>query len=248
MKSKITETLETTETIETREMSEKIKEMESLILGIRMFCAIFLSGILAIVLKIMFLIFDFFISTGIVVKYIIFICTLAVILYLSFSVFRTFLLKNKKIALKIVAVLLILFNLAICYSVSEYIYPFKREAKVTLVAEIELTGDERIGRWRVDKWQAIYEEYGLYPASYYFSYEFLGRKLNIEFPEMDLEKYTYIVTYGKKIKKLTYNPWVTILYGDGAAEGHIVFEEDFDNTKVYLYRLKRTRIDNPEIQ
>jgi hypothetical protein len=181
-----------------------------------------------------------------VIKSNVVVCIILLLLCTDILMFLIWLLSKEKRALKIIALILIFVSFAVIVVVRDYVYPFERTVDVELVTEIEL--DEPLTEYWVDSWQAFYEGYGLYAASYSIVARFEGRRLDFELPEMNLEKYTYVVTYGKKIEKLTYNAWDTIYapIRTGAKKGNIQFYEEFDH-KVYVYKLKKMRIDNPNI-
>ena len=67
-----------------------------------------------------------------------------------------------------------------------------------------------------------------------------------DWPDMDFENHTYIVSYGQELVALTYNAWETVDYPHktGAKAGHPVFGDVFEPNKVYIYEIEKMRIDN----
>ena len=67
---------------------------------------------------------------------------------------------------------------------------------------------------------------------------------------MDFKHYSYVITYGQKIDKLTYNVWDTIDFPirTGAKVGHMTLDEEFSPRMVYIYRIPKLRIENDRSQ
>jgi len=63
---------------------------------------------------------------------------------------------------------------------------------------------------------------------------------------LNFERYSYIITYGQKIEKLSYSVWDVIdtPIFTGAKVGHMFLEEEFNPSKVYIYRIPKIRIEN----
>ena len=64
---------------------------------------------------------------------------------------------------------------------------------------------------------------------------------------MDLENYTYIITYCQQIDSLSYNVWDTIdspTY-TGAYAGYMDLCDEIDPLAIYIYRIPKIRINNP---
>ena len=152
---------------------------------------------------------------------------------------------NKKIAQKVTAIIL----LVVIISSSCYII-VPRIVKVELVAELTVT-NQLIPENVDPSWQGIYGEIDGKSEAYYFFAGCVGAEYmrNIELPEFDLDNYSYALSFGRKMHFLTYYVWNTLggMYHYDTKSGYPVFYGDFHNDKVYLYRLKRMRIDHPGI-
>ena len=99
-----------------------------------------------------------------------------------------------------------------------------------------------------EEWHSVYGEYGLYPGTWIHPHEYY-RLYSEGWPEMDFQQYTYIITYGQEIESLSYkignvidSPSFT-----GAKEGHMVLQEAIDPMRIFIYRIPRVRINNPNI-
>ncbi|MBE6686111.1 MAG: hypothetical protein E7591_02660 [Ruminococcaceae bacterium] len=125
-----------------------------------------------------------------------------------------------------------------------YIYPFEKNVELVLVKEYTLPKQDNYEILYGKKWCGVYKADGSKPASFIFKPE----KYDYDFEnlEFDLDNYTYIVTYAQKAESLSYNVWDTIKkpVNTGAKEGHIVFKEEYNERKVYIYKIKdNIRID-----
>ena len=166
-------------------------------------------------------------------------------LLLSIYLVRTWIMPNKRIVQKVIAIIL----LVVIISTSSYII-VPRIVKVELVAEFTVTN--RLIPKNVDpSWQGIYGEIDGQSEAFYFFAGCVGHEYmkNIELPEFDLDNYTYALSFGRKMHFLTYYVWNTLggMYRYDTKSGYPVFYGDFHNDTVYLYRLKRMRIDHPGI-
>lgn len=151
--------------------------------------------------------------------------------------------------LRIVASLLGTACIAVlCFALlGDYVYPFERTIKPKLVAEFEVPEGYEAESPGNPFWHGAYEAYGLYAESLWFNpYNTLESKYGFAWPPMNLKKYSYIITYGQKIKSLSYNVWDTIdePFRTGAKAGHMILEETFIPEKVYVYQIPKLRIDN----
>lgn len=100
-----------------------------------------------------------------------------------------------------------------------------------------------------EQWHAVYEAYDHYPGTWIHPHEYYKSRAIDEWPEMDLGNYTYIITYCQKIKSLSYYAWRenNVPTYTGAKEAHLVLEEKTEPLTVYIYRIPKMRINNPEI-
>ena len=128
----------------------------------------------------------------------------------------------------------------------EYIYPFERTVKLELYAVIDIPEENALS---YPDWHAIYEKWGIHSGSKWMDTESVSepfRKLGFDWPDMDFENHTYIVSYGQELVALTYNVWDTVDYPQktGAKAGHPVFSDVFEPNKVYIYEIEKMRIEN----
>ena len=71
----------------------------------------------------------------------------------------------------------------------------------------------------------------------------------IEWPELDLEHYTYIISFGREITNLSYNMWKSkkppiLDLGTSFKIGVAEFGAKIDTSLVYIYRIPKMRIDH----
>jgi hypothetical protein len=95
----------------------------------------------------------------------------------------------------------------------------------------------------------VYEAYDNCPGTWVHPHEYYQSRSTDKWPEFDLENYTYIITYCQKIESLSYYlcrennvPTYT-----GAKEAYMTLEEKIEPLTVYIYRIPKMRINNPEI-
>lgn len=120
---------------------------------------------------------------------------------------------------------------------ADYTYPFERNVNLELVTVVE--SDEPFVNPGI--WHGIYGEYGMYPGSGTFHPNHADKWI-----KLDLEHYSYIVSYGQEVESLTYNVWDTIdaPFSTGAKAGHIKLSNEFAPSKIYIYQIRKIRIDN----
>lgn len=129
----------------------------------------------------------------------------------------------------------------------QYTYPFERKLDLKLVATLEIPPEHTLHGPQNLPWHALYEQYGVfYPESLYFINIEEESYLGFSWPDMDFDHYTYIISYGQKVESLSYNVWETIEvpFHNGARVGHAVLSNEFDPNEVYVYQIKKIRIDN----
>ena len=128
----------------------------------------------------------------------------------------------------------------------EYTYPFEQTLDLKLIATLEIPPEHTLHGPRNLPWHAVYEGYGIHPESLYFFDAEEKSHLGFYWPDMDFEHYTYIISYGQKVESLSYNVWETIEvpFRNGAKVGHAVLSDQFEPNEVYIYQIKKMRIDN----
>ena len=144
---------------------------------------------------------------------------------------------------------LLIFVLAIvlicCFG--KYTYPFDRTLEPELVSTIHVSPEHSPYRYAREEWHAVYGSYGWKPGTWIHPYEHYMKYSEEIWPEMDLENYTYIITYCQQIESLSYNVWDTIdspTY-TGAYAGYMVLRDEIDPLAIYIYRIPKMRINNP---
>lgn len=124
---------------------------------------------------------------------------------------------------------------------------------VTIQLEPELVGAVRLDPAYFpdgninEYWHAVYEAYDNKPGTWLHPHEYYQTLTIDEWPEMDLENYTYIITYCQKIRSLHYYVWRennTPTY-TGAKEGILIPEEEIEPLTIFIYRIPKMRINNP---
>lgn len=128
----------------------------------------------------------------------------------------------------------------------DYTYPFERTLHPKLIAEFDVPEGYEARRPGDPFWRGAYQAYGLYAESFWFDPYERQSKYGFAWPPMDYAHHNYIITYGQKIKSLSYNVWDTIdaPIRTGAKVGHMRLEETFIPEKVYIYQIPKVRIDN----
>ena len=127
----------------------------------------------------------------------------------------------------------------------DYLYPYNRELKPELVGVVETPEDVPVYG---TPWNAVYEQYGIYAGSWLHPHEQFFAVSESDIPEFDLENYTYIITYGQKIKSLSYNVWhvIDVPSYTGEKVGYMVLEDIVERNTIYVYRIPKMRINNDE--
>ncbi len=127
-----------------------------------------------------------------------------------------------------------------------YVYPFERTLDPVLIAEFDVPEKYALDYPGQVFWHGAYKEYGLYAESFHFDPDNLESKYGFGWPPMDFDRHNYIITYGQKIEKLSYNVWDTIdaPIRTGAKAGHMVLDENFYPEKVFVYEIPKVRIEN----
>lgn len=127
----------------------------------------------------------------------------------------------------------------------DYTYPFERTLHPILIAEFQVPEGYEHEYPGERYWHGAYKKWGLYAESFYFNPENTD-PYGIGWPPMDFDNYSYIITYGQKIKSLSYNVWDVIEYPfmTGAKVGHMILEDEFSPDTVYIYQIPLIRIEN----
>ena len=175
----------------------------------------------------------------------------------SFLLVRHCLIMSRTHALKpmilvrniVLCVVAIAFTVSFTVCAADYTYPFERSVKFEKIATIDIPPDNALNPEFPPFWHAAYAQYGLYPSSFYFSVENSHSVIDkgFQWPEMDFENHTYIITYCHELESLSYNVWETIKITGvhtGAKAGYAVLSEEIDPCKVYIYEIPKIRIDN----
>lgn len=131
----------------------------------------------------------------------------------------------------------------ICFG--EYVYPFERDVKFELYATMEIPPEYTPEQPKSMTWHAAYSQDGIFDGSFFFDTEEISSPLGFDWPTMDFENHTYIITYGYELDSLSYNIWedIDIPYYTGAKVGHAVLKNEYDANMVYIYEIAKIRID-----
>lgn len=172
---------------------------------------------------------------------------LVLVIFSAAIIYRCALKKRKCVLTKknILCCICLCLCTVLCLAVfSNYAYPFERFIEMTLIAEIDIPYNNALEAPRF--WRAAYAADGLHSSSKHFAIDEKSSHLGFEWPDMDYENYTYIITFGQKAVSLSYNIWETIDNPTltGAYAGHMILEEEFNPNKVYIYQICKMRIDN----
>ena len=139
--------------------------------------------------------------------------------------------------------------LSACLLFGEYTYPFEQTVELELYATLEIDQEHTLSR--PQDWHAAYEKYGIHAGSLWFDADMENQEyyLGFRWPDMDFEHHTYIISYGKTVESLSYNVWETIDYmlQKGVKVGHAELGEEFHPNTVFVYEIKKMRIDNDDI-
>ena len=182
-------------------------------------------------------------------SFVVFLVLLA-LLIISFLLCRRCIIKFRNRTIKASAVALtavqVFVTLIAVLLGGNYIYPFERTVEPIPHGVLVLPEDQVLNYPGEKFWHGAYEAYGLYAESFYFDTSMENPKYGLSWPTMDFEHYSYIITYGQKIDKLTYNVWDTIdiPVRTGAKVGHMTLEDEFSPEIVYIYRIPKLRIEN----
>ena len=128
----------------------------------------------------------------------------------------------------------------------DYTYPFERTLHPKLIAEVDVPERFKARKPGDPFWHGAYQAYGLCASSVWFDPYETQSKYGFAWPPMDYAHHNYIITYGQKIKSLSYNVWdmIYIPIRTGAKVGHMRLEETFIPEKVYIYQIPKVRIEN----
>lgn len=128
---------------------------------------------------------------------------------------------------------------------SNYVYPYERNVELELVHVAEC--GHRMDEHDIP-WHAYYEDYGWGAKSRFII--FVPASVHDDCMEVmsDLDNYTYIISYGRTLETLTYNMWDSKMtpildLGTSAKDGHVTYGENGDPNCVYIYRIKKMRIE-----
>ena len=99
-----------------------------------------------------------------------------------------------------------------------------------------------------ESWHAIYESYDGYPGTWIHPHEYYQMHTIDAWPAMDLENYTYIITYCQEIESLSYYMWRenNVPVRTGAKQGSLILKENIEPFTIFIYRIPKMRINNPD--
>ena len=151
--------------------------------------------------------------------------------------------RKKYIAL--LNLLIIIPLLVIIVFLSNYVYPYERNVELELVhvAECGHRMDEHDIPWHA---YYVYSDWDVESRFRIFVPAFVHDDC-MEVMS-DLDNYTYIISYGRTLETLTYNMWDSKMtpildLGTSAKDGHVTYGKNGDPNCVYIYRIKKMRIE-----
>lgn len=149
-------------------------------------------------------------------------------------------LRNRKIGI-IVCLIMIVANILL--------YSIERPLEPELVAKVRLDPTYFPRGNIYESWHAVYEAYEDSPGTWVHPHEYYQSRSIDAWPELDLENYTYIITYEHEIKSLSYYLFRenNVPTPTGAKTANLVLEEKTEPLTIYIYRIPKMRINNPEI-
>lgn len=183
-----------------------------------------------------------------ILKSVIVILFLVVIsMFFGFLLFRYIQASKKRLSNTFITTLVGIITLLAYANLWPYTNPVDQTLDLKLVSTLEIPPECTLSGPQNLPWHAVYERYGIfYPESLYFINIEDESHLGLDWPDMDLDHYTYIISYGQKVESLSYNVWETIEspFYNGAKVGHAVLSNHFESNEVYIYQIKKIRIDN----
>ena len=179
---------------------------------------------------------------------------IVIIILLGLSILSTVLIikcvklpnKEKNLRRYFITAAIVIATIVSIVFLGDYAYPFERKIKPVLIAEFEVPEEHALDYPGQKFWRGAYKECGLYAHSLYFNPNKQDSMYGFGWPPMDFDTYNYIITYGQKIEKLTYNVWDILdeQIMTGAKVGHMILDDDFQPNKVFIYRISKVRIEN----
>lgn len=150
---------------------------------------------------------------------------------------------ERYIVKSVLTVLLCIYTLNSIVHLSGFLYPFDRTVKFELYATLQIPPENTLEAPQF--WHSAYDDIDG-DASFFFNPEETHSHLGFDWPAMDFEHHTYIITYGQELESLSYNAWDYVRYPffTGVKIGYAELSEEFDPNLVYVYEIERIRIDN----
>lgn len=167
-----------------------------------------------------------------------------------FLVWRTVLsIKNQK---KLSTVKLAFFSLIVLVLVVS-IVPYARPYDITIeperIASVKVLEKVNFEKDFSSSWYCVYKIDGLFGTEE--SYRGLVPQVAVEpvFPEMDLDRYTYLYSLGREVKELYYNVWdsrgkAPFDLGTTNKWGKVTFSDGYAEDLIYVYRFPKVAVDN----
>ena len=139
--------------------------------------------------------------------------------------------------------LLCVITLVSIFRLGEYVYPFDKSVDFELYATLVIPPENTLHG--PNFWHSAYDDIQG-DESFFFNPDEKYSHLGFEWPAMDFEHHTYIITYGQELESLSYNVWDYVKYPfyTGVKIGHATLNDEFDPNTVYVFEIPRIRIDN----
>lgn len=167
---------------------------------------------------------------------------LCVALVAKFKQTQAFFVTKRKRVLKICICLVVCLGTVVCNIILlPYIWPFNRKVSISRAIILDVHDVGLAPFVCAGEWYGVYGEVGLSVDSCTLHPSRIDRWI-----EIDLQSYSYIVSYGQSIEDISYNIWDEIggTYGKCIKKGYITFSNQFDPEKIFIYEIERIAIDN----
>lgn len=135
----------------------------------------------------------------------------------------------------------------IMFPVSLYVWPFPISVKLEEVAQMTATEDISIPEER--SWYCVYDIRYFGNASEESYCGLPNCQTNEEYPTMDFDRYTYLISFEREVLELSYYVWDNkgpgiIDFGTSTKWGTAELSEEISEGIIYIYRFPKMAIDN----
>lgn len=174
---------------------------------------------------------------------------LVVIMLVAYTI-KTILsyLKKKEHGISILFLVVAVFLLMVmAVPLSMYSWPFDIEVDFEKIAQLQEPGKIHVDG--DEAWFCIYDikYFGELSEASYWGFPIINTV--DEIPVLDLDKYTYMISFEREVTKLTYNVWdnkgpAIVDFGISTKWGKAELSDDISEGTVYIYRMPKIAVDN----